>query len=186
MNYVLVDIRCHELINKEVNFTISVEDTGIGIVEDKIEHVFGKFNQADVSTTRKFGGTGLGLSISKELTELIGGEIGLQSELDKGSVFWSRFHLPVAKTEQHKPVQERFNAVIKDQAVFLLGGKPLSRKIMLELFTDSQAEAESYSSADQFKEQLTEGKIKLQAESLLIFLETESDQSIQEGVKITV
>ncbi len=66
-----MDIRCHELINKEVNFTISVEDTGIGIVEDKIEHVFGKFNQADVSTTRKFGGTGLGLSISKELTELV-------------------------------------------------------------------------------------------------------------------
>ncbi len=177
--YVLVDIRCHELTDKEVDFTISVEDTGIGIAEDKIEHVFGKFNQADVSTTRKFGGTGLGLSISKELTELMGGEIGLQSELDKGSVFWSRFRLPVAKTEQHKPVQERFNTVIKDQAVFLLGGKPLSRKIMLALFTDSQVETESYTSADQFKEQLAEGKIKLQAESLLIFLETETDQSIQ-------
>ena len=177
--YVLVDIRCHELTDREVDFTISVEDTGIGIAEDKIEHVFGKFNQADVSTTRKFGGTGLGLSISKELTELMGGEIGLQSELDKGSVFWSRFRLPVAKTEQHKPVQERFNALINNQAVFLLGGKPLSRKIMLELFVNSQAQAESYSSAEQFKKQLTENKIQLQAESLIIFLETESDQSIQ-------
>ena len=182
--YVLVDIHCHELTDKEVDFTISVEDTGIGIAEDKIEHVFGKFNQADVSTTRKFGGTGLGLSISKELTELMGGEIGLQSELDKGSVFWSRFRLPVAKTKQQKPVQERFNAVIKGQAVFLLGGKPLSRKIVLEHFTDSlitenQVQSESYSSAEEFNKQLTAGKIKPQAESLIIFLETENDQSIQ-------
>ncbi len=177
--YVLVDILCHELTDKDVDFTISVEDTGIGIAEDKVEHIFGKFNQADISTTRKFGGTGLGLSISKELTELMGGEIGLKSELDKGSVFWSRFRLPVVKTEQYKMVQEHFSAAIKNRAVYLLGGKPLSRKIILEFFTDSQAQVESCSSAEQFKEQLTEGRLKLQAESLLIFLETESDQSIQ-------
>ncbi|HGY12154.1 MAG TPA: response regulator, partial [Desulfobacterales bacterium] len=65
-----------------------VKDTGIGIPEEKHDMLFQSFTQADTSTTRKFGGTGLGLTISKKLCEMMGGEIGLNSEVNKGSEFW--------------------------------------------------------------------------------------------------
>jgi len=73
---------------EEVKLLFSVKDTGIGIPEEKHDMLFQSFTQADTSTTRKFGGTGLGLTISKKLCEMMGGEIGLNSEVNKGSEFW--------------------------------------------------------------------------------------------------
>ena len=80
---------------KFMDITISVKDTGIGIVPEKINAVFESFTQADSSTTRKFGGSGLGLTISKSLAELMGGSLGAESEYGKGSVFTLRLALEI-------------------------------------------------------------------------------------------
>jgi two-component system sensor histidine kinase RpfC len=73
---------------------IEVEDTGIGIPVAAQERIFESFTQADETTTRRFGGTGLGLAIAKQLTELLGGRMGVRSEVGRGSCFW--FTLPFA------------------------------------------------------------------------------------------
>ncbi len=80
-----------ELIKESETHVIlkfSVSDTGIGIPEDKIDRLFESFSQVETSTTRKYGGTGLGLVISKQLSELMGGGVGVQSYVGKGSSFW--------------------------------------------------------------------------------------------------
>jgi PAS domain S-box-containing protein len=77
----------------EILVRFEVEDTGIGIAPEKLSSVFHVFEQADPSTTRKYGGTGLGLAITRNLAELMGGEAGAVSALGQGSTFWFSAHL---------------------------------------------------------------------------------------------
>lgn len=86
-------IKCIELDDNVTNLRVEVQDSGVGIPTEKLLHVFEKFSQADVSTTRKFGGTGLGLAICKQLIEMMNGTLGCDSTLDVGSTFW--FEIPL-------------------------------------------------------------------------------------------
>jgi two-component system, sensor histidine kinase and response regulator len=82
----------------QVQLRFSVADTGIGIPTSKLGHVFERFTQADTSTTRQYGGTGLGLSISKQLVDLTGGKMGVESKIGEGSRFWFILPFPVDLT----------------------------------------------------------------------------------------
>jgi CheY-like chemotaxis protein/HPt (histidine-containing phosphotransfer) domain-containing protein/two-component sensor histidine kinase len=84
--HVYVRVTLQDIKNKPY-IKFDIEDTGIGIPEEKQKAIFESFSQADTSTTRKFGGSGLGLTITKQLAEMLGGELTLSSEEGKGSVF---------------------------------------------------------------------------------------------------
>jgi signal transduction histidine kinase/CheY-like chemotaxis protein len=92
-------------IGDEAVVRMVVEDTGIGIPADTLPKLFESFSQADVSTTRKFGGTGLGLAICKQLAELMGGQIGADSEPGKGSTFWFTIRLKTRNAPDAIPVR---------------------------------------------------------------------------------
>ena len=102
--HVLVDVDSQQMNGESALIRIRVEDSGIGIPADKLPMLFARFQQADTSTTRRFGGTGLGLAIARQLAELMGGTIVAESEVGRGSRFTATFLLPIDHNEQSGPL----------------------------------------------------------------------------------
>jgi PAS domain S-box-containing protein len=127
--HVLINIESETLEDDKVKLLFKIEDTGIGIPRNKLEHIFDKFTQADTSTTRKYGGTGLGLAISRQLVKLMDGDIGLESEVGKGSTFWFSLPLPLDTTPQEA---ETLRDELQNLRVMIVDDHKINRKVYSE------------------------------------------------------
>ncbi|MBI4947279.1 MAG: PAS domain S-box protein [Bacteroidetes bacterium] len=118
----------------------SIKDTGIGIPQDKLEHIFERFQQADSNVARKYGGTGLGLSIAKQLIELQGGTISVKSEFKVGSTF--SFYIPYKKSMEvlsaPEVIVKKYNMNdIRKLNILLAEDNPLNVKLISSLFSEN-------------------------------------------------
>ncbi|MDZ8053230.1 MAG: GAF domain-containing protein [Aulosira sp. ZfuVER01] len=122
---VRAELRSETTTTANIRFTIT--DTGLGITTKDQSKLFTPFTQVDASTTRKYGGTGLGLAICKQLVTLMGGEIGVESQLGEGSKFW--FEIPFAK--QQEPVTTIDDCgILSDRRLLVVDDNATNRKII--------------------------------------------------------
>jgi signal transduction histidine kinase/DNA-binding response OmpR family regulator len=128
-----------------------VTDTGVGIHPDHLSRIFESFTQADSSTTRSYGGTGLGLTISKQLVELMGGEIGVESELGRGSRFWFTCRLERALNPAASLKERRS---LRGVRVLIVDDNHTNRLILEQNLTGWSVRARACSSAREALEEL--------------------------------
>jgi len=131
----------------KVSLRFVVSDTGIGMTTEQKNKLFKAFSQADTSTSRQYGGTGLGLTISKRLVEMMGGEIGVDSEAGKGSQFWfvAKFGLGKARDRKSRVMPESLNHM----KILIVDDNPASREILARYLEAFQFEYSMVSSGEE-------------------------------------
>jgi len=131
--HVLINIEANEHNTKEANLLVKIIDTGIGIPSAALDKLFDHFTQADASTTRKYGGTGLGLAICKQLIEMMGGSINVNSIEGEGSTFYFNLKLSIAQDvtddSQNLPKQD-----ISKVRILIVDDNAINRKVLSERF----------------------------------------------------
>lgn len=128
---VRVETRWQELDDRVLWFSCAVHDTGIGISQERLEHMFDAFQQADSTISRRYGGTGLGLPIARTLAERMGGMLQAQSEEGRGSTFTLEVPLPFSL--QSRPPQANAEAEEhhgRDQSVLLVEDNPVNQTVI--------------------------------------------------------
>jgi signal transduction histidine kinase/DNA-binding response OmpR family regulator len=143
--YVFLSIEGPAQDSSESVFRFSIEDTGIGIAEDKLGRLFGKFIQADASTTRTYGGTGLGLAISKQIVELMGGGITVTSRLGEGSKFCFTLPLPL---DDSAPLKCHSRADLRGARVLVVDDLAINLRVVSEQLASSHVEHVCVSSGE--------------------------------------
>ena len=135
MGEVVLDVNVREQRSDMVQLQLSVRDTGVGIPPEKLATIFQAFEQADTSTTRRFGGTGLGLAISMRLVEYMGGEIWADSTLGEGSNFQFTAWIELASGDDIQPLQPR-PVIVSGTRVLVVDDNATNRIILEEMLVN--------------------------------------------------
>ncbi|MCP3872505.1 MAG: response regulator [Desulfobacteraceae bacterium] len=143
---ITIDISLADEDPPDVTICFSITDTGIGIPKKSIDTLFESFSQADSSTTRKYGGTGLGLTISKQLCELMGGQIKIESEEGKGSKFW--FSSVFKKQPEINKEPYILPGEIKDKQILVVDDNKTNRYVLKEELKALGCRAKAVSGGD--------------------------------------
>ena len=133
--HILITIQSEEVHNHNspsAKIIASVEDTGIGISEDKLNHIFKKFNQEDTSTTRRYGGSGLGLTICQQLCSLMGGNINVSSIKGKGSKFTFSIALGIDQEKLNEPSIEEDNEQLKGLKALIIDDTIVTQAVLTD------------------------------------------------------
>ncbi|MCP4996582.1 MAG: response regulator, partial [Gammaproteobacteria bacterium] len=144
---IVVSINPEERTEDGLTLSFSVRDTGIGISPEQIGDLFQSFTQADSSHTRKYGGTGLGLVISKQLTEMMGGQIWVESEPDQGSNFIFTANFDLGAQAQEKPLTPPPG--MEGKRVLLVDDNEMARRILSETLVFFSLRVDAVSSGTQ-------------------------------------
>ena len=147
---VTVVISLEDQTDTEACIRFNIDDTGIGIPEEKLNTLFQAFQQADASTTRQFGGTGLGLSISKMLVEMMQGTIGVESDELLGSTFWFTVTLEKQTQDEIQRQERSIDSVctIAGKRVLIVGDDPDACITLRDDLTDLQLRSDVTSTID--------------------------------------
>jgi two-component system sensor histidine kinase/response regulator len=125
---IAIDLKVLNRDAQHLMMRCDVRDTGLGIPADRLSALFQPFTQVDASTTRRFGGSGLGLSIVKRLAELMGGEVGVTSEMGVGSTFW--FTVRVGVSAKASTVRRTSPMELRGQRVLVVDDNATNRKVL--------------------------------------------------------
>ncbi len=129
---------------KEYLVKIEVIDSGIGVPKKLQKHIFKKFSQADLSTTRRFGGTGLGLAICKKIIHLMKGEIGIISAPGQGSNFWFEIPLKPCKKKGEIKGKQKKTLSLQEAKIILVESRDITRKTVQDYLESWEADFESF------------------------------------------
>ena len=169
---IAVRIKHQGIKNDTAEIYFEVEDTGIGMSEEQKAKIFEAFAQADESVTRKYGGTGLGLTIVKSYIEMMGGEINVESELNKGTKFFFTLHLPVIdKTPRYE------KALYKDKTFAILHTQKdsLRKEVTFNYLSYFGINKIGFNNADEIESLLNKEKI----DSVVIFYQESNKDDIK-------
>ena len=133
---VVITVKIQKQDAQRSTVEFAVQDSGIGIAPDKLEHIFEGFSQAETSTTRRFGGTGLGLAISRHLVELMGGQLAVESTLGAGSRFYFTLTLEHVDADADDRRDTTGSEIqISPQRILIVDDNPVARQVLSEMVT---------------------------------------------------
>ncbi len=152
---IAVRVMAEEVTLEKARLAFSVRDHGIGMSAEQVANLFQSFNQADTSFTRKYGGTGLGLAISKQLCELMGGTISVESEIGKGSTFSFCVSFAIASEEQF--AARKSHDKLQKRSVLIVDDSEIARKLLLGIMQANGFLSRAVSSGEEALSALVHG-----------------------------